>query len=58
MFLTSILFHSSNRTFFIGKCGACPVLNLVTIPKSMTEMGSLLYRGEPTGNNGRSANNV
>lgn len=46
--LTSMLFHKSNNTFFIGKWGACPLQNLVTIPKSMTEMGSLLNRGEPT----------
>lgn len=42
-----MLFHSSRRTFFMGKWGAWPLQNLVTMPKSMTEMGSLLYRGEP-----------
>lgn len=31
----------------MGKCGAWPLQNLVTIPKSMTEKGSLLYRGAP-----------
>lgn len=45
--LTSILFHNSNNTFFIGKWGAWPLQNLVTILKSMTEMGSLLKRGDP-----------
>lgn len=47
MCLTSMLFHNNNNTFFIGKWGAWPLQNLVTMPKSMTEMGSLLNRGEP-----------
>lgn len=50
VWLTSMLFHSSNNTFFIGKCGAWPLQNFVTMPKSMTEMGSLLNSGAPTRN--------
>lgn len=45
--LTSTVFQSNSSTFFMGKCGAWPLQNLVTIPKSMTEKGSLLYRGAP-----------
>lgn len=44
-----MLFHNNSSTFFIGKWGAWPLQNLVTIPKSVTEMGSLLNRGEPEG---------
>lgn len=47
LYLTRILFHNSNNTFFIGKWGAWPLQNLVTILKSMTEIGSLLKRGDP-----------
>ncbi len=34
--LTRTTFHSSNKTFFMGKCGAEPLQNLVTIPNRVT----------------------
>lgn len=45
--LTNTVFQSSKRTFFMGKWGAWPLQNLVTIPNSMMANGSLLYRGDP-----------
>lgn len=47
--LTNTVFQSSKRTFFMGKWGAWPLQNLVTIPNSMMANGSLLYSGEPGG---------
>lgn len=45
--LTSIVFQSSSSTFFMGKCGAFMLQNLVTIVKRSRAKGSPLYRGEP-----------
>lgn len=45
--LTSIVFQSSSRTFFMGKCGAFMLQNLVTMVKRSRAKGSPLYRGEP-----------
>lgn len=45
--LTSIVFQSSSNTFFMGKCGAFMLQNLVTMVKRSRAKGSPLYRGEP-----------
>lgn len=45
--LTNTVFHSNNKTFFIGKCGAWPLQNFVTIPKSITAKGSWLHSADP-----------
>ena len=47
--LTSIVFQSSSSTFFMGKCGAFMLQNLVTMVKRSRAKGSPLYRGEPEG---------
>lgn len=47
--LTSIVFQSSRSTFFMGKCGAFMLQNLVTMVKRRRAKGSPLYRGEPEG---------
>lgn len=38
--LTNEIFHSNNRTFFIGKCGAVPPQKRVIIFNSFTESSS------------------
>lgn len=45
--LTSMVFQSKSSTFFMGKCGAFMLQNLVTIVKRSRAKGSPLYRGEP-----------
>lgn len=45
--LTSIVFQSSSSTFFMGKCGAFMLQNLVTMVNRSRAKGSPLYRGEP-----------
>ena len=47
--LTSIVFQSSSSTFFMGKCGAFMLQNLVTMVKRSRAKGSPLYKGEPEG---------
>lgn len=47
--LTSMVFQSSSSTFFMGKCGAFMLQNLVTMVKRSRAKGSPLYRGEPKG---------
>lgn len=46
---TSIVFQSSRSTFFMGKCGAFMLQNLVTMVKRSRVKGSPLYKGEPEG---------
>ena len=45
--LTSIVFHSSSSTFFMGKCGAFMLQNLVTMVKRSRAKGSPLHIGDP-----------
>lgn len=45
--LTSSTFQSKSRTFFMGKCGACPLQNLITMVKSRRANGSSLCTGKP-----------
>lgn len=44
---TRIVFQSRRSTFFMGKCGAFMLQNLVTMVKRRRAKGSPLYRGEP-----------
>lgn len=50
--LTSMVFQSSSRTFFMGKWGAFMLQNLVTMVKRSRAKGSPLYRGEAEGQKG------
>lgn len=45
---TRIVFQSRRSTFFMGKCGAFMLQNLVTMVKRRRAKGSPLYRGEPS----------
>lgn len=45
--LTRSTFQSSSRTFFMGKCGAWPLQNLVTMVKSSRAKGSSVCTGKP-----------
>lgn len=47
--LTKMVFQSSRSTFFMGKCGAFMLQNLVTMVKRSRAKGSPLYRGDPAG---------
>lgn len=42
-----MVFQSSRSTFFMGKCGAFMLQNLVTMVKRSRAKGSPLYSGEP-----------
>ena len=46
---TRSTFQSRRRTFFMGKCGAWPLQNLVTIVKSRRANGSSVCTGKPGG---------
>ena len=51
--LTSVTFHRSSRTFFMGKCGALPLQNLVTMVNSTMGRGSSPSAGWPVTDTGR-----
>ena len=51
---TRTVFQSSRSTFFMGKCGAFMLQNLVTMVKRSRANGSPLYRGEPEGQGSKS----
>lgn len=53
---TRIVFQSRRSTFFMGKCGAFMLQNLVTMVKRRRAKGSPLYRGEPSGEQDRKMN--
>lgn len=42
-----MVFQSRRSTFFMGKCGAFMLQNLVTMVKRRRAKGSPLYSGEP-----------
>lgn len=46
---TSVVFHRSSSTFFMGKWGAFMLQNLVTMVKRSRAKGSPLYRGDAEG---------
>lgn len=48
-----MVFQSSSSTFFMGKCGAFILQNLVTMVKRSNAKGSPLYRGAPEGVKGQ-----
>lgn len=53
--LTMTTFHSKSRTFFMGKWGAKPLQNLVTMEKSRRAKGSSLCMKKPEGSGERQA---